>query len=371
MNSNSRKKVICLIIPSLVSGGMERVMSEIANDFSERENLETHLVILTKQPIFYTIKEKVIVHEPGFRTKGVNKLLITIKLLRYLRKTLKEINPHSYLSFGGRYNSFAMLASIGLKMKKYLSDRNSPQISSRLSFKSNSVYKTGSWLQYIFKHILYPNATGLIVQTQTAKEIESERLRHPNIITIPNPIRKIESNTNKREKIILNVGRFAATKQQELLIEIFSQIDFKDWKLVFAGEGPLFQHAKEKVKELKLESNVEFAGTLTDIDSLYKKSEIFAFTSVSEGFPNALAEALCTPLATIAMDCIAGPRDMIENDYNGFLIPQNDIELYKTKLSELINNEELRNKFKANSIEKMKNFNFDKIMDDFCKVLIS
>ncbi len=350
---------------------MERVMSEIANDFSERKDLDVHLIILTLQPIFYSLTDELKIHEPQFKTKGVNKLLISIKLLFFLRRTLKEIKPYSFLSFGGKYNSFVMLASMGLKMKKYLSDRNSPQINSRLSFKNNSVYKTGSGFQYILKHILYQSAKGIIVQTETAKSIEEERLRHPNIIKIPNPVRVMSSSNIRREKIILNVGRFVATKQQELLIEIFAKTDYRDWKLVFAGEGPLLQHAKILVKDLKLESNVIFTGTITDIDTLYHKSEIFAFTSVSEGFPNALAEAINTPLASIAIDCIAGPSDLIEDGYNGFLIQQSDIKGYTEKLILLMNDEELRKKFKTNSIEKMKNFKFDVIMDKFHDVLIS
>jgi GalNAc-alpha-(1->4)-GalNAc-alpha-(1->3)-diNAcBac-PP-undecaprenol alpha-1,4-N-acetyl-D-galactosaminyltransferase len=365
------KKIICLIVPSLLSGGMERVISEIANDFSTRKDLEVHLIILTKQPLFYSLKENVIVHEPQFKTKGVNKVFTTIRVLFFLRKKLKELNPYSFLSFGGKYNSFVMLSAMGLKMKKYISDRNSPQINSRLSFKNNSVYKTGSGFQYILKHILYPGATGIIVQTLTAKRIETERLRHPNIICIPNPVRKISFAGEPKKKIILNVGRFVATKQQELLIEIFSKINYKDWKLVFAGEGPLLKNAKKLVQDLKLENNVEFAGNRTDIDKLYQQSEIFAFTSVSEGFPNALAEALNTPLATIAIDCIAGPSDLIDDGYNGFLVEDANIKEYQEKLTLLTEDAGLREKFKVNSLEKMKNFEYDVIMNNFYDVMIS
>ncbi len=369
LKTNSDKKVICLIVPSLHSGGMERVMSELANELSGKQDLTIHLIILSNQPKFYKLADNVIIHEPPFINKGANKILLSIRLLKYLRGLLKKINPHSFLSFGAKYNSFVMLASSGLKMNKFLSDRNSPQINSRLTFKKHSVYKTGSGFQYILKHIMYPGATGIIVQTETAKKIEAERLRHPNIISIPNPIRKLSPNEEQKEKIILNVGRFVATKQQELLIEIFSKIDHKDWKLVFAGEGPLLENAKKLVSELNLENSVEFAGNRTDIDKLYHKSEIFAFTSVSEGFPNALAEALSTPLATIAIDCIAGPSDLIEDGYNGFLIAQNDNEEYRKKLSMLMNDSELREKLKLNSIEKMKNFNFETIVNTYYKVL--
>lgn len=363
------KKTICLVVPSLVSGGMERVMSEIANDFSEREDVNVHLIILTKQPLFYKLNENVKVHEPEFKTKGANKISTTFRVLFFLRKKIKELQPYSFLSFGGKYNSFVMLSTLGLKIKKYISDRNSPKINSRLTFKNNSVYKTGSGFQYIMKHLLYPGATGIIVQTETAKNIEEERLRHPNIIKIPNPVRTIGFEGEPKEKIILNVGRFVATKQQEFLIEIFAKTKNKDWKLVFAGEGPLLKHAQQLVKDLKLEDKVIFAGTTINIDKIYQKSEIFAFTSVSEGFPNALAEALNTPLATIAIDCVAGPADLIEDGYNGFLVKENQIDTYIEKLQQLMDDENLRETFKKHCLIKMKNFKYDVIMNQFYKVL--
>lgn len=366
---SSDKKTICLVVPSLVSGGMERVMSEIANDFSTREDIDVHLIILTKQPLFYKLNENVKVHEPEFETKGVNKLSTTFRVLFFLRNKLKELKPHSFLSFGGKYNSFVMLSTLGLKMKKYISDRNSPKINSRLTFKNNSVYKTGSGFQYIMKHLLYPSATGIIVQTETAKNIEEDRLRHPNIIKIPNPVRTIGFEGVPKEKIILNVGRFVATKQQEFLIEIFAKTNNEGWKLLFAGEGPLLKHAQELVKYLKLENKVEFAGTTTKVDELYQKSEIFAFTSVSEGFPNALAEALNTPLATIAIDCVAGPADLIEDGYNGFLVKEKEVETYTAKLQQLMDDENLRETFKRHCLIKMNNFRYDIVMNEFHKIL--
>src|SRR5690606_21916517 len=95
----------------------------------------------------------------------------------------------------------------------------------------------------------------------------------------------------------------------------------------------------------------------TDVNKLLNNAQIFAFTSLTEGFPNALAEALAAGCACISFDCITGPRELIKNNYNGYLVDINDNEGYKTKLAELMNSFELREKFSKSSLEKIKQFN--------------
>ena len=70
---------------------------------------------------------------------------------------------------------------------------------------------------------------------------------------------------------------------------------------------------------------VKLLGNVSDIDSLYQKVQVFAFSSKSEGFPNALGEAMSAGLASIAYDCPAGPSDLIQHEQNGFLISIGDL----------------------------------------------
>ena len=101
------KKTICLLIPSLQAGGMERVMSELSWHFSKKKEVELHLVLYgIKQEIFYTLPDNVIIHKPTFRFKNSFRLIYTLKTLGYLRKTISRIRPDSVLSFGEYWNSF-------------------------------------------------------------------------------------------------------------------------------------------------------------------------------------------------------------------------------------------------------------------------
>jgi GalNAc-alpha-(1->4)-GalNAc-alpha-(1->3)-diNAcBac-PP-undecaprenol alpha-1,4-N-acetyl-D-galactosaminyltransferase len=94
-------------------------------------------------------------------------------------------------------------------------------------------------------------------------------------------------------------------------------------------------------------------------------TSVFAFTSTSEGFPNALGEAMAAGCACVAYDCVAGPSDMIDNGINGFLISIGDEKQYLKKLQLLMEDETTRIKFGKAAQEKMKQFEASTIADKF------
>lgn len=324
---------ICLAIPSLQAGGMERVMSEIAWDFSKRKDVELHLIMFGRnRDIFYPIPDNMIIHKPNFKFNDNLRTLYTIKTIFYIRKEIKKINPDKILSFGEIWNSFVLLSLLGTKYDTFVSDRCRPDKS------------FGKLHDYLRKK-LYSKAKGVIAQTAKAKEIYSKQFHNDNVIVIGNPIRDIKPKNIEREDIIVSVGRLIDTKNFDQLINIFSKIENKNWKLIIIGGDALKQNnsvkLQQQINNLNLNEKIILAGTQKDVESYLLKSKIFAFTSSSEGFPNVIGEAMSAGLPVIAYDCIAGPSDMIEDGNNGFLIPLFDQELFVNKLNYLTNNEEI------------------------------
>lgn len=351
-------KKISLIIPTLTNGGAERVMSILANKLSEDENIEVHLILYLRDERFYTISDKVVIHSPDFDYRKFSRIKSTIKTFRYLRRNLKKIKPYSLLSFGGKYNSMVLLSSLGLGINAYISDRSRPNISY-------------GKLQDFINPIVYRFSKGIIAQTSKAKEVAFKNTKHKNIAVIPNPIPNVDVQEIKKEKIILNIGRFIASKQQLKLIESFASLQNKDWKLIFLGDGEHFGKCKELVSSLNMESQIELLGVRKDVNNYLSKSMIFAFTSISEGFPNSLAEAMSAGCACISFDCVAGPSDIIDHNRNGFLVPMNDWETYTKLLADLMQNENLRTNFGAEARNKANAFNEDQIVREYIKILLN
>ncbi|MBC7381822.1 MAG: glycosyltransferase [Bacteroidia bacterium] len=353
------KKHFCFILPSLFGGGMERVMVEIAHNFIRNKNAEVTFILLSRNKRFYDLDPAIQVIEPPVKYNKNYKILFTLKTLLFTREAIKKINPDIVLSFGEKWNSFNILLLLFTKYKLFVSDRSSPKLKLSIMHK-------------ILRGILYRKTIGIIAQTSHANAKIFSVTNHKNIITIGNPIRNFGQNENiVRENIIVNVGRFETTKQQIQLIEIFAGIKTENWKLVLIGNGRCLEAAKNKVKLLGIENKVDFTGEVKNVDDYYKKSKIFAFTSILEGFPNALAEALATPLACISYDCSAGPADLITDNNNGYLIEENNISEFRYKLELLMNDEQLRTQFEQNAMLKIKEFSSEDICDKYYSFLTS
>lgn len=329
------KNKLCLVIPSLQAGGMERAMSELADYFASMENLEVHLVLygITRE-LFYQVPEKVILHKPLFKFDNDLRLISTLRTLVYLRSVVKKISPGVVLSFGEYWNSFVLIALFRLRYPVYVSDRCQPD-------------KDLGKIHHLLRRMLYPMSAGIIAQTGKAAEIYDRLGLNKSIRVIGNPIRRITPRTNiSREQIVLTVGRLINTKHHDKLIELFLSISNPEWKLVIVGYDHLKQNNALRLRAIIAEYNAEdrviLEGRREDVDAYYLRSSIFAFTSSSEGFPNVIGEAMAAGLPVVAFDCIAGPSEMIQDGKNGFLVPLFDYELFRKRLSVLMEDYDLR-----------------------------
>jgi GalNAc-alpha-(1->4)-GalNAc-alpha-(1->3)-diNAcBac-PP-undecaprenol alpha-1,4-N-acetyl-D-galactosaminyltransferase len=353
---------LCLVIPSLQAGGMERVMSELSWYFASKGTLDVHLVFYgINREIFYKIPENVTIHKPAFSFNNRIRFLSAIKTLIFLRSVVKKISPAAILSFGEYWNSFVLLALVRTKYRVYVSDRCQPD--KDLGFLHNNLRK-----------ILYPHSAGVISQTKKAGEIYKDKAISKNICVIGNPIRKIPGNTTiTKEKIVLTVGRLISTKHHDKLIEIFLSISDPEWKLKIVGYDHLKQNTSERLLKIISEKDatdrVILEGKQTDVESYYLKSCVFAFTSSSEGFPNVIGEAMSAGLPVVAFDCVAGPSEMINDGRNGYLVTLFDYESFCEKLKLLMENSELRETFGRQARIDILNFSIERVGEQYLKFM--
>lgn len=359
----SRKTQIAFVTPSLNFGGRERVLSQLINFFSEKDEATIHLILYGKnRDVHFEINHNVLIHKPDFEFNENPEIFSTIKTLLFLRKSFKMLNINIIISFEELWNRFVLLSSLGLKIKKIISNRNNP-------------YRDYGFVDRILAKFLYPQADILIAQTQIAKEVYEKRYKLKSCIVIGNPIKQIEiNNFIERENIIVSVGRLMSSKNHDRLIKIFGKSNHKDWKLILVGGDFANQNNSKKLKKLiynlNLENQVILAGSQKDVNSYLLKSKIFAFTSSKEGFPNVIGEAMAAKLPVVSYDCIAGPSEMIDDGLNGFLIPVFNDDLFLEKLEFLMNNNEIREEMGQNAIKKIKQFDANNICIQFYETIM-
>ncbi len=309
------KKTIAFITIGLNSGGAERVVSTLSNELTKSYNVV--IITLKTTPIFYPLDPNIkVVHCADVLKPSKNSfdaIKSNYKLYKEIKKQLRHHHADLCIGFVTTPNILATLASRSLGIPVIISERNNPFME---DVKLSKFWK-------ILRRFVYPRADFTVVQTELiqsffARNIDSRRLK-----IIPNPINPdFDSGiTIPKENIVLNVGRLSDQKAQDTLIRSFANLDAPDWQLHIAGEGENREKLENLIEELNVKDRVFLLGRTDAIQSLYQKSKIFAFTSLYEGFPNALMEGLYFGLACVSTDCPSGPSELIENNKNGILIP--------------------------------------------------
>jgi GalNAc-alpha-(1->4)-GalNAc-alpha-(1->3)-diNAcBac-PP-undecaprenol alpha-1,4-N-acetyl-D-galactosaminyltransferase len=338
-----------------MGGGTERDMSGLANYYSS-QGIKVDILLLFKLEHFYSIDKGIEIYEPDQDRKSMNKYIYAFRLIPYIRKILKKTNSDVVFSFGEWFNPFVLLATRGLKYPVFVCDRMSPTL------KFGIILDTA-------KRILYKRAGGIIAQTNYAADIIRKRTNAKNVAVIPNPLNIMNYMICERKNYIVTLGRLSKEKGHIYLIQAFAKINKSDWTLHIVGGGPMHAELEELAKNLGIENKVIFHGHLKDFSLIFSESKIFVLPSLSEGFPNALIEAMSVPLACISSDCIAGPRDIIAHGENGLLVEPANIEALAGALNELIEDEVLQNKLSENAYKIRERLNYEKIAADYLKFL--
>ncbi len=315
---------ICFITPNLGKGGMERFLSIITKEIANQQ-YKIAIVTLINNNVEYEFDERIeIIHLNDVWDK--NKLGVFVKLYKILRL----IRPMVVVGLSEFFNPLAIITSKLNGLKVFISDRSNPLIKHK--FRDS-----------LTRSILYPFADGIIAQTELAKSTLSKKKFNNNIYVVPNPLFEFKSSKiDPTKKIIITTGRLEKSKNQKELLEIFGKVVRDDWRLIIVGDGSERSDLEKKAEELNICDKVDFIGKQDDMEYWLNKGSIFMYTSLSEGFPNALSEALAKPLASIAYDCPAGVSDLIENNKNGFLIPLGNQDMFIEKLDMLLKSEKLR-----------------------------
>lgn len=134
-------------------------------------------------------------------------------------------------------------------------------------------------------------------------------------------------------------------------------------KLICAGKGPKEKELKRVVKYMKLEKNVKFIGFRRDITQLLYCSDCVGLFSHREGLGKCLLEGMIAGKPIIATNT-RGPKELIEDGANGFLVEVDDYKHLAEYLEKIYGDQEMQNRFGEKSKEKVKEFYLDKVLQE-------
>ena len=333
---------LLLTIPALGAGGAERVMTTLANHWTSK-GWDITLLTYEKAGVepFYELNSKVKLVQIDALSLNKYKLFWDVlKRVFKIRQFIKKAKPDVVLSFSSANNIVTLWAKMGTGVSTIVSERIDPT--------AHDI----SVIKKIVRDWMYRFADKVVVQTLRIQRSLPKHSRKQSVV-IPNPLILTGLKADYKKKTVVAAGRLVEQKGFDILVKSFATIS-SDWNLVIWGEGPERERLNKLINLLKLQDRVTLPGITKDLSQAMIDGSIFVLSSRFEGMPNALAEAMSLGLSVIATDCPTGPRELIENEEDGFLVPVDDIEALAQAMQRLMQDEKMRAGLGQVAAKKMK-----------------
>lgn len=309
-------KKVLIAITSLHGGGAERVVSVWTRQLFEK-GYDVSVLVLSRQENEYPICEGVNVYTVAQNPEQYLKLSF-FERFKKMRSFVKNINPDVLINFLPTMQIWMLAVCFGLGIKRIETVRNNPD------------REASGLKQKIWKFCLF-SSKKVILQTKEQGEFFGKVIQNKCVV-IPNPICKqycenCKQFYNEKNTEFIAVGRLASQKNYPLMINAFklSVEKCSDIKLSIFGSNSSSK-LQELINELNMQNNIFLMGRSENVSQELLKRDAFIMSSDYEGMPNALAEAMATGLVCISTDCRTGPKDLIDDGINGFLVQTGNTE---------------------------------------------
>ncbi len=341
---------VMFIIPRMVGGGAERVISVLANEFVNRQ-IVVKILMTAGDDMAYKLDERIGVIQVGGRTDG-SILKRIVRILR-MRKIFRKNRDHILIAFEPTTAFFSCLAKTGLKMNLISSERNDPE-----SFPNKKIR------EYAF---LYSDK--VVFQTQAAMSYFQKKIRKKGVV-IANPIAQNlpQAYNGPRKHTVIAAGRLTEQKNHACLFHAFHKFlqKFPDYVLHLYGEGELEQALKDLALDLGIRENVIFEGFHEDILNEIKDGGMYVLSSDYEGISNSLLEAMGMGMPVISTDCpCGGSRMCILNEVNGLLVPVGNSDTLCNAMEQMAESEEKAAKMGKEAAKVRERFSLQSILKEW------
>ena len=353
------KNRILFFIATLAGGGAERVLATLANAFVRQGRqvfIATYSSIESAYDLSPDIQRFVVLDEKAPNTTRwfLSKIRWRWWKFRKIRSITKSVSPDVVISFVTPTNNDVLFSLLGLRIPVVVCEHT-------------NVLRSYSKKTTFYRKLMYPFASAITVLTRHDYNLWKNKYR--SVVYMPNPIELAHSDIvscSERKKTVLAVGTVSSWKIKgfDNLLRCWGKLchSFPDWTLSIVGKGDdeSIHYLETIISDCGCD-NVAFLGFRKDVRDIMQSSAIFCLSSRFEGLPMVLIEAMEAGCCCVAFDCKTGPKEIIKKDC-GLLVVDQNIEDLANKLSLVMSDGSIRNRYSANAHKSIKEYSLDRIM---------
>jgi glycosyltransferase involved in cell wall biosynthesis len=333
---------IALFLPSLVGGGAERVMVNLANSMAAK-GVRVDLVVANAEGAY----KNQVAGTVNIVDFGSERSLASFpKLVSYLRREqpkalISALEHTNVLSIWAKRLAFAPTKNI---ITEHIS---SSLISYAAGYTPSKLRATLYAMRFT-----YPLAEKIVTVSQGVADdlVQTIGINKNKLEVIYNPVlndamfEKAEQNIDHpwfqpgQPPVLLGVGRFVPQKDFPNLLRAFALLRKKQVaRLVILGEGELRGQLEALVKELGIQEDVQLPGFNSNPYAFMKRASVFVLSSVLEGLPTVLIEAMALGTPVVSTDCKSGPKEILGNSGYGTLVLTENPEALAAAIEKTLN----------------------------------
>ena len=344
------------------AGGSERAVSLVANELAERGYNIAILSICGGNTCFFDLNKNIKLYTL-MSVNEVNNRKKFLKILRELKFFYKNHHVDICVDVFASLSIYTLLIKIKYGFKNITWEHYN--------------YLNNMGLNKIGRQLAIRFSDAIVTLTKTDKNhyLENNKcLNNNKIFSIFNatPYPNALYNAH-RDKVIISIGRLEKLKGFDQLLDVWSKICVKypDWKLQIIGEGEEWANLQEMINENDIK-NVELLGKRRDVEKFYQTASIYVSTSEKEGLPMTMIEAQSFGVPIVSFDYETGPKDIITEGKDGFIISQgeNRNSNMAKKIAELIDDPLKLNKMCKSAKLGSERFDIEIITNEWEKVIV-
>lgn len=318
------------------SGGLERVLSIKASILADRYGYEVHILVLNQpeQTNFFTFSSAIHIHHVA---ASGNPLAYYKQYKSGLNTVVQKVQPDIISVCDDGFKGFMVPAIVSYKCP-FIYERHASVL---IDAGQSALSRLKNKVMYRLMQMRARTFDKFVILTEgNRKEWTS-----PNVMVIPNPIAGFPDRAAElTAPNVIAVGSQSYNKGYDRLLEAWQMVAaaYPDWHLnVYGRKNPEMQ-LDAVAETLGLSSSVSFHDPVADIEQHYRSASVMVLSSRSEGFGMVLIEAMACGVPCISFDCPHGPRDIITDGADGFLVPDGDIAAFADKVKLLMSDAPLR-----------------------------